>query len=789
MGASRNSVVGSRIVRHDAVDKAGGVLVYASDYFPRGTLVGRVLHAQHPSARIRRIDKTAALSVPGVVCVLTADDVPQNEYVSGLPGRGSDAGDKRDQAVHQILVRDRVRYLGEPVALVAAETEAAADQALERIVVDYESLPGVFDPIDALRPDAPEVHEGGNLLCRWAIRKGDIAAGFDRADVVVENTYRTQFVDHAYLETETGVAWVDENQVINIRVGTQVLEHYRDVARALKLPDSKVRILCPSLGGGFGGKEDVTVEVFLGILAWKTGRPVRLEYKREESILAHAKRHPFVMRCKTGATRDGRLTALEADLIGDSGAYAYLSVWVVYYVTFTVTGPYRIPNVWVDGRAAYTNNPISSAFRCFGSLQSNFASESQMDALARELGMDPLKVREINYLRKGDGISTGDPVRSEVEIAEAVRRCQGGLEASGLRSEGAPSPPPRADKGKTVDGGGKVLTGRAVAASFTPYGRMHWTHDTAQAWVGFEMDASIVIRAGAPDLGGGQASSLVSIASEVLGVDPVRITVQAADSQLTPLSGTTTASRQLTMSGNAVLKSSREILRQLKEVAGDLLEAPPEEVEVADGRAFVRAFPEREVELATVVRRMAATGRPLGNLAQWNAPAGDPLDPETGQGRAVNDYTFGAIGAEVAVDRETGEVQVRRMTSCFDVGRAINRTSVEGQMEGAAYMGLGQGLMEEIIVWEGVTETSNLETYLLPTSLDTPDVGTQILESESGVGPFGAKGIGEPALTPASTAVALAVADAVGMPFRELPITPERVLAALEATKKCTGSI
>ena len=781
-------VIGGRMIRHDALDKAGGVLLYASDYFPRGVLVGRVLHAQHPSAHIRRIDKGPALAVPGVVCVLTAEDVPQNEFISGLPGRVSDAGDRRHQAVHQILARDRVRYLGEPVALVAAESEAAAEEALGRIEVDYEPVPGVFDPIEALRPDAPQVHEDGNLLCRWAIRKGDLAAGFAEADVVVENTYRTQFVDHAYLETETGVAWMDEDQVINIRVGTQVLEHYRDVAKALQIPDSKVRIQCTYMGGGFGGKEDVTVEVFLGLLAWKTGRPVRLEYTREESILAHAKRHPFVMRYKTGATRDGRLTALEADLVGDAGAYAYLSVWVVHYITFTATGPYRIPNVWVDGRGVYTNNPIASAMRCFGSLQSNFAYELQMDALARELGVDPLRLREINYLRKGDGISTGDPVRSEVELAEAVRRCQEALETSDPRlEEVGEAPSLRGAQGRSLSKQNRWLTGRGIAASFTPYGRMYWTHDTSQAWVGFEMDGSVVIRAGAPDLGGGQASSLVTIASEVLGVNPVRITVQAADSQLTPLSGTTTATRQLTMSGNAVLKSSLEIRRDLTEAASELLEVSPEEVEVADGRAFVRTFPDRGVDLAEAVQRMAAGGRPLGNLAKWDAPAGEPLDAETGQGRAVNDYTFGAVGAEVVVDTETGEVEVRRMTSCFDVGRAINRTSVEGQMEGGAYMGLGQGLMEELVVQEGVTETPNLETYLLPTALDTPDVDTHILESESGLGPFGAKGIGEPSLTPAATAVALAVIDALGTPIRKLPVTPEQVLAALAFRGESAG--
>ncbi len=765
-------VVGGRMIRHDAVDKADGSLCYASDYLPRGMLVGRVLHARYPSARIRGINKKPALAVPGVSCVLTAEDVPRNELIAGLPGRLSDSGEKPHKAFHQILAGERVGYLGEPVALVAAESEAAAQEALKRIEVDYEPLPGVFDPLEALGPDAPHVHEGGNQVCHWSIRRGNVATGFAEADVVVENTYRTQFIDHAYLETETGVAWLDENQVINIRVGTQVLEHYRDVAQALQVPDSKVRIQCTYMGGGFGGKEDVTIEVFLGLLAWKTGRPVRLEYKREESILAHGKRHPYVMRYKTGATRDGRLTALEADLVADGGAYAYLTVWVVHYTAVTATGPYSIPNVKVDARGVYTNNTFASAMRCFGSLQSNFAYEMQMDALARELGMDPRRLREINYIGKGDTISTGEDIRSAVESSQAAARCWQALTPS-------PRPASTNDGSRAGRGHGQVLTGRGVASSMTPYGRMHWTHDSSQAWVGFEMDGSLVIRAGAPDHGGGQASSLATIAAEVLGVDPKTITVQRADSQLTPLSGTTTATRQLMMSGNAVLKSSREIRRDLVETAGELLEVASEELVLENGRVFPKGIPGRGLSLAEVVRHMAATGKPLGNLAKWDAPGGVPIDPETGQGRAFNDYTFGAVGAEVSVDTETGEVFVRQMTSCFDVGQAVNRTSVEGQLEGGAYMGLGQSLMEEVILREGVTETPNLETYLLPTALDTPDVKTEIIESRSGLGPFGAKGIGEPSLTPAATAVALAVADALGEPIRELPITAEKVLTVL----------
>jgi CO/xanthine dehydrogenase Mo-binding subunit len=760
--ASEYSVIGKAMPRHDAVDKVLGVPVFASDYALPGMLYGAVYRSTHASARLVSVDTSAAEALPGVVAVLTAHDVPNNEISMTLPGRMAEATAGGQAATQPVLATERVRFIGEPIALIAAESQAIADEARDLIRVEYEPRPGVFDPLEAMKPDAPQVHPGGNVLAQWKIRKGDVEAGFHEADIVLERTYRTQFIDHAYLETESGVGWIDEQGVLTLRVGTQVIEHFRDVAEVLTLPHNKVRLVGAYMGGGFGGKEDVTVEILLGLLVWKTRRPVKLVFSREESLVGHAKRHPYVIRYKLGARRDGRITALEAELISDAGAYAYLSVWVLLYSAVTATGPYRIPHVKVDAATVYTNNIYTSAMRCFGSTQSCFAYESHMDEMARALGMDPLELRRINYLRQGDAMGTGQEVESEPLLYETAT---GAWEALGPRA--SPSP-------------GRAI-GRGLASSLTPYGRMCWTRDTSHAWVGAEVDGTFLVRAGVPDHGGGQASSLVSIAAEVLGIPMDRITVHIADSQLTPLSGTTTATRQLYMAGNAVLRAAQDLRRTLLEQAADLFEAPPEILDIRDGEVFVVEDPSRRKPIAHVVRAAAAAGRPISFLGKFNAPVGETIDPHTGQGKAFPDFTYGTQAAEVEVDLETGKVWVRQLTSCYDVGRAVNRQSVEGQLEGGAVMGIGYALTEDCVLEQGALKTRHLAEYLLPTAMDCPDIKTILIESGNGLGPFGAKGVGEPSLTPTAAAIANAVRDAIGARVHELPITPERVFMTLHA--------
>lgn len=761
-------VIGQGLPRPDAWEKVRGRPIFAGDLALPGMLHGRIVRSPYASARIARIDTAEAAALPGVVAILTHADVPRNELRMDLPGRMAEATAGAVLATQPVLARDRVRFQGEPVVAIAAETPEAAAAAADRVRVDYEPLPGVYDPLAALEPGAPAVHDGGNVLRRWHLRRGDVAEGFRQADVVVEHTYRTPFVDHVYLETETGVGWIDPEGVLTLRVSTQVLEHFRDVADVLDLPHARVRLEGAYLGGGFGGKEDVTVECLLGLLVQATRRPVALIFSREESFIGHGKRHPYVLRYRTGATRAGDLTAVEAELISDSGAYAALSPWVLLYSLVTATGPYRVPHVAVEAVTVYTNNPVASAYRTFGSIQTCLAYESQMDAVATALGLDPLAVRERNFLVRGDALATGQVLETEPLLAESMRSAWAAL-------------------GPARAGHGAVRVARGLAASITPYGRMCWTRDSASAWIGMELDGTAVVRCAAPDVGGGQTASLCAITAEVLGLPPERVVAVGRDSHFTPRAGTTTATRQLLMSGNAVLAAARAVRRHLVEQAGELLEAAPADVELADARAFVRGAPDRAVALAAVVKAATAAGRPVQALEKFDAPWAPTIDPLTGQGKAFNDYTFGTQAVEVEVDEETGHTRVARLAACYDVGQVINRQSAEGQVEGGAVQGLGHALLEEVVLDDGVSKNPHLLDYKIPTTLDAPPIAVVLLESGAGLGPFGAKGIGEPAMTPTPGAVVNAVSRATGVRMTEVPLTAERVLAALRVGARRGG--
>jgi CO/xanthine dehydrogenase Mo-binding subunit len=750
--------VGKPLRRVDALGKAVGATVYAGDYSMPNMLHAKVFRSCEPSARIKRLDVSKARALDGMACVLTTEDLPGGKLTTDMPGQ---TGQKRRAGSDApVLASDQVRFVGEPIALVAAETEALAERALELIEIEYEPLPGVFDPLEALKPGAPVVFEPDNVVSTWKIHKGDAEAGMAEADLIVENTFRAPFIDHAYIEPEAGVAWVDDQDVINIRVCTQVVEHFRSIARAVGVPHNKIHIRGTMLGGGFGGKEDITVEIFLALLAKQTRRPVRLVYTREESIQAHSKRHPFIITHRTGVEKDGRIIAAEIEMVSDAGAYPYLSPYVLLYATIASCGPYRVDNLKVDSISVATNNPFTSAFRGFGAAQAAVAYEQQMDEIARALNMDPLEVRRVNYLKTGDRNSTGQEIRSAAWLEETATRA---LEALGEK------PPDR----------GPIKYGHGFASYLQSYGRITWFHDTSRAWVGLELDGTVVIRCGVPDLGAGQVNSLCQIASEVLGTPLEDITIYSTDSALTPLAGTTTATRQLYMSGNAVFHAASSVREVLLDRAARYFDKAPEDLDLAESKVFVKGDPEKSLPLAEAAKVCAAEGLPLSNLYLFKAPFTDTLDPDDLQGDVFPDFTFGAQAVEVAVDTETGEITLLKSAACHDIGRAINRAAVVGQIQGGGAQGLGYALMEEVIVEDGVIQTPSLSEYLIPTSLDTPATQAIILESGTGVGPFGAKGIGEPALTPAAPAVANAVANAIGARIHELPLTPKRVLEAL----------
>src|SRR5580700_283377 len=752
-------VVGTSPAHHDFVDKVKGSLHYAADWQLPGMLHGRIVRSPLPSARITGIDVTAARALPGVAAVLTAADVPSNQIVELASG-----GLAELQVSMPVLAADRVRYMGEPVAVVAAATPQLAHEAAELVAVDYEELPGVFDVTSARAEGAPRVHDVGNTLVSWQIRCGDVAGALAAADVVVEGEYRSQHVEHAYLEPEAGVGWL-ENGVLTLRVSTQVIEHAAMIAHILGLPQSKVRVIAAYMGGGFGGKEDMTVEAYLALLVWHTRRPVRMIWDRQESLVASTKRHPFIMRYQTGADRDGTITAQRVEILGDAGAYPNLSPRVLFAAAACACGPYRVPNASITSSAVFTNNVPASAFRGFGAMQIVLGYESQMDELAARLGLSRTELRERNFLVKGDLLPTGERLDTCVEVAQTMHRA---LALLGDRPQ--PSAPGR-------------LVGRGIGCNRHPYGRTKWFRDRAAAWLSVQADGTLLVRCGVTDLGAGQAASLCQIAAEVLGAPLDDISIYIGDSALNPPAGGTFATRQLYMSGNAVLHAATELRERMAPVAAEMLGVREEELRFAGGRVSGGADEPVSITLAELAAECEGRGISTAHLATWRAESGS-FDPRTGQGDTFPDYTYGTHAADVEVDVETGQVTVLRYAACHDVGRAINPMRVQGQIEGGAMQGLGYALTEDMAIEDGYVQAALFANYLIPNAQDFPDVLVDIVESGEGKGPLGARGIGEPPIGNVAATIASAIQDAIGVRPDRLPMTPERILALLDERRQ-----
>jgi CO/xanthine dehydrogenase Mo-binding subunit len=743
----------SPVAHRDFVEKVAGTLPYADDWGFPGMLHGVVVRAHVPCALITSIEIDAAREVAGVRAILTAADIPHNAISEEASGLGI------DQIVQPVLAVDRVRYDGEPIAVIAAETPGAAIEAAALVEVEYDDAEGVFDIDAALREGAPAVHPGGNRYVTWRCAIGDVDAAMARADQIVEETYETPRIDHAYLEPEAGVGWVDSDGVVTLRVSTQVVEHARQLADILGLPHSRVRVIAAYMGGGFGGKEDMTVEPYLAALVWKTRRPVRMVWERQESLLARQKRHPFRMHYRTGVLSDGTIVAQDIKIIGDAGAYPLLSSRVLFAGAVNSTGPYRCPDARVESLAVFTNTVPTSAMRGFGAMQVVFGYESQMDRIAERLGLDPAAVREHNFVELGDIRVTGEPIDTQPGTLECMRRV--------LDELGELSAPTH---------GGRV--GRGFACSMQPYGRAVFFADRASCWIGLEQDGTMVVRAGVTDLGAGQAASLANIAGEILGVTVDRTSVHIGDSALTPLTGGTFATRQLYMSGNATVKVARALRAKLAPIAADLIGCHEAELEFADNLVGVKGDRARSITMAELSRTAEARDVVPYCHDTFSAETGE-FDPSTGRGRSYPDYTHGAHGVDVEFDDRTGEVRILKYVACHDIGRAIDMQRVVGQIQGAVAQGIGYAMSEEVETHDGVVSSTLFANYLIPTSVDLPDINAIGLELYLGKGPFGARGVGEPPIGPCAPALASAIHDAVGVRMRQLPMTPERILAAL----------
>ncbi|MCI0392308.1 MAG: molybdopterin-dependent oxidoreductase [Acidobacteria bacterium] len=736
--------------RPDAVEKVNGKGIYADDLYVEGMLHARALRSQYPHGRLLRVDVSRAKELPGVVAVLTADDIP---------GR-------KDCGVHEIdwpvLCYDKTRYVGDAIALVVAESEVIAAQALKLIEVDYEPLPVVSGPKEAALPDAPILHEHipnhspgahGNCLKHYRLENGDIAKGFAEADVIIEREYSTQTVEHAFIEPEAGLAVPDPTGRITVYCGGQIPFGDRSqIAATLDLPEDRIRVINCLIGGAFGGKEDVSVQIHVALAAMITNRPVKMVLSRKESLMVHPKRHATIIKMKTGASKDGVISAHEAEIWGDGGAYASLSSHVMLRATTHAAGAYEVKNVKVDTYAMYTNNVPSGAFRGFGVTQSVFAMESQMDQLAEALGASPVEIRRKNVLNYGKQTLAGQVMTESCGLADA-------LEAVAAEMEKHPI--------VAVEGDKRRAWGVACAYKNTGFGS--GAYDAAGAEVEVFADGRAAVRAGAAEIGQGLVGVLAQVVSEELGVPYEKVDVLVADTDRTLDCAATTASRQTYVTGNAARYASREVRKLISRTAAEFLGAPPDSLVFADGEIRNNGH---SVELSEIVKMVRRQGQLPKMSYQYVAPMCEQYHHFA--------FGFGAQAVLVEVDIKTGETKVLKVIAASDVGRVINPLALQGQVEGSISMGLGMALQENFVVKDGYVMTDTLNKCRLPTIDQTPEVISFFIEHETKDGPYGAKGVGELASIPTTPAIINAIYNATGVRCFNLPADKKWLKAALD---------
>lgn len=753
--------IGSSLPRIDAAAKVTGAALYAGDIDLPNQAWMKIVFAGVPHARIHAVDVEAARAAPGVLAVLTAADVPVNEYgLNKMPDQPVLCGPGSSEQAATVL------WEADHVALVIAETQAQAEAAGKLVRLDYSALPVLTDPFDAMQPDAPILHPhpfpypygerdlNSNVLLEYRLRNGDMQAGWAQADVVVESTYRTHAQEHAYLQPEAGVAFVRPDGKIEVICGGQWMHEERDqIAHALGLPDEQIVVRFPAIGGAFGGREDISVQIVLALAAMKTGRPVKVVWSREESIVGHHKRHPFTIKARWGATREGKIVAAEVDATSDCGAYASTSTKVLGNALLSLLGPYNIPNVHVTARTVYTNNTISGAFRGFGAPQGHFAAEMQVNKLAEQLGMDPVELRMRNLWRNGDRLPTTAPLPAGVTVVETLtaaaeqlgwrRGADDQWRQAGQTNFAAPK---RSALTSLEAAQGEQLRGVGLAVCFKNVGFSLGYPENCTAAVELygskEIERAVVTCVGA-DVGQGAHTLFQQVAAVALDLDPTQVEVQADHSELTGSSGSTSASRMSFMAGNAIKGAAEAALQEWRNE-------------------------ERPARAEYVFRARATT----------------PYNRQTGESDPNVTYGYCAQAAEVVVDADTGQVTVKRLVSANDVGAAFNPVQIEGQIEGAVAQSMGWALLEQYIQKDGRAVTQHLSTYLIPTVLDVAEViEPLILEIPDPQGPFGLRGMAEMPFVPTAPAIAAAIHAATGVWLDELPYTPERVWKALQRGK------
>ena len=733
------SAVGHSIQRSDAQGKVTGETFYPGDINLPDQVFMKILFADRPHAIVQRIDTQKAEAVDGVLAIFTARDVPVNEYGLIMPDQPVLCGPGSNKPF-----ADRVRFIGDQIALVVAESESIAEEARDLIEVDYEDLPIITNPIEAWEETALLIHpdRDSNIFCHYRIRKGDIETAFDQADVIVEQEYNTPAQEHAYLQPEAGLSYIDDEGRVTVLVAGQWTHtDLEQIAHALDLPSDQIRVIYPAIGGAFGGREDMSVQIVLALAAWRLHergikRPIKIIWNREESIIGHHKRHPYVLKAKWGATKEGKVIAAEMEVIADGGAYAYTSTKVLGNATLMCTGPYEIDNVKVDTYAVYTNHIPGGAFRGFGGPQGAFAAEAQMNKLAEMLQIDPVELRMRNILQEGSLLSVGTPLPEGVSMSKVVAEC---AQAAGWEpsSEGwtqtSKSVPPVEDH---------LRIGTGFACAFKNVGFSYGFVDECWATVELHGDADIervIVHHAGADVGQGAHTIMAQMAADAVGVPLERVEMMVSDTATSDNSGSTSASRMTFVAGNSIRGAAEFALQKWIE-----------------------------------------EDRPAIGRFQYIPPKTTPLDPETGYCEPNYSYGYVAQAVDVQVDTETGHIKILDVISADDVGKAINPQQIVGQIEGAVVQAAGYAILEDFRQENGYVQTPHLSTYLIPTVLDIPSrVKSLILEYPDPRGPFGARGMAEMPFLPLAPALIAAVHDATGVWFNEFPLTPESVLRGL----------
>jgi len=728
-------LIGKSVSRVDAMGKVTGEAMFPGDIDMPHQAYMKILFAGRPHAIIHRLDTSAAEAVPGVLGVFTAKDVPVNEYGLILNDQPvlCGPGSSKPHA-------ERVRFVGDQLAVVVAESEEIAAEATQLIEVEFEDLPIVTDPEQAMQEGALRLHPDreNNILHHNRIRKGDVEAGFAEAAVVIETEYRTPAQEHAFLQPEAGLAYIDDEGRVTVEVAGQwVHEDQGQIAHALDLPADKVRVKYPAIGGAFGGREDMSVQIVLALAAWRLhargiDRPIKIIWSREESIFGHNKRHPFVIRSKWGATAEGKLLAAEVRLIQDGGAYAYTSIKVLGNATLMCTGPYLIPNVKVDAYSVYTNHIPGGAFRGFGGPQAAFAAEMQIEKLADALELDPVELRARNVIKEGDLLSVESPLPEGVTMDRVIESCAEG--AGWTRTSGNWEAPEieQPDEPHLRRGIGFACGFKNVGFSFG-YPEECWA--TVELHGRAEIEEVVLRHAGA-DVGQGAHTVLVQMAAEAVGVPLSKVRLDPSDTATSENSGSASASRMTFMAGHAIRGA---------------------------------------VEAAMV--KWQEEDRPAIAKYQYRPPPTTSYDSETGQSEPNFAYGYVAEAATVEVDTEIGAVRILDVVCADDVGRVINPQGVRGQIEGAIVQAAGYAILEDFKQEGGEVQTGRLSTYLIPGIWDIPErVHPIILEYEDPGGPWGVRGMAEMPFIPLTPAVTAAIHNALGIWYDEFPLTPERVL-------------